>query len=152
MVAWASCGNRTRQLVWPRDVARADLKAGRCHAWVSPPGASLLVINAPRCADAMPLIDKAIEMVRSVPASERRRRQPDPSISHLIESIAGAFGEFPVAWQNPRFGDLVDGALGWPIFRTLLCEFDEHFALKKALSVRRLRSMTAGRRSQRATL
>jgi hypothetical protein len=149
MNAWASCGNRTRQLVWPSDVARTDIKAGRCHAWVSPPGARLLVINAPRCADAMPLIDQAIETVRSEPASERRRRQPDPLISELIECIAAAFEDISGRQAKPPFWRPVDGHWDGPFFQ-LCCRIDEHFALKNTLSGRRLRSVIA-RRSLLAT-
>jgi hypothetical protein len=117
MNAWAHAGHRTHKLVWPRDLARQDIKAGRAHAFVSKPGDTLLIINAPIATDAVVRIEEALATLRARPADDRRRRQPDAAIDDVIRVAAAAFG----ADRTTARPDVQrrDGGLRRPLLRAL---------------------------------
>jgi hypothetical protein len=146
ITAWARAGHRTHKLVWPRDLARQDIKAGQAHAFVSKPGAiinapiatergdPLLIINAPIAADAVVRIEGALAIRRAQPD---RRRQPDAAIDDVIRAIAAAFEALAGRPAGLTY-DAIKGKLSGPFFE--LCrDIGEYFGIPEIYSTSRLR-------------
>jgi hypothetical protein len=151
--AWARIGHRTQKLVWPLDIARRDIKAGRARAFVSKPlkvgqqlaksrplDGPLIIINAPLAADIAPRIRGVLANLQSQPTDDRRHRVADVTIDAAITAIADAYEALTehratVTYRpNPHPGRY-SGA-----FVELCRDIAEHFHIPEICSIRRLRA------------